>query len=58
MKLLVDYNTSINPIPGKLWNYVVGQGGAIMARTDFRLSKMTIRPVSGQNLLSNEYFDL
>ena len=33
-------------------------GGAIMARTDFRLSKMTKRPVSAQNLLSNEYFDL
>ena len=33
-------------------------GGAIMARTDFRLSKMTKSPVSAQNLLSNEYFDL
>ena len=33
-------------------------GGAIMARTEFRLSKMTKRPVSAQNMLSNEYLDL
>ena len=47
-----------NPIPTGLWNDVTNWGGAIMARTDFRLSKMTKRPVSAQNLLSNEYFDL
>ena len=46
-----------NPIPTGLWNDVTNWGGAIMARMDFRLSKMTKRPVSAQNLLSNEYFD-
>ena len=48
----------INPIPGGLWNYVVRRGGAIMARMDFRLSKVAKRPVSTQNLLSNRYFNL
>ena len=48
----------INPIPGGLWNYVVRRGGAIMARMDFRLSKVAKRPVSTQNLLSNIYFNL
>ena len=33
-------------------------GGAIMARTDFRLSKVAKRPVSTQNLLSNRYFNV
>ena len=54
LKLLI----LLNPIPTGLWNDVTNWGGAIMARTDFRLSKMTKRPVSAQNLLSNEYFDL
>ena len=35
-----------------------GGGGAIMARTDFRLSKVAKRPVSTQNFLSNKYFNL
>ena len=48
----------LNPIPTGLWNDVTNWGGGIMARTDFRLSKMTKRPVSAQNMLSNEYFDL
>ena len=52
------YQYSINPIPHGLWNDVNTWGGAIMARMDFRLSKMTKSPVSAQNMLSNEYFDL
>ena len=54
----LSYFSPVNPIPGKLWNYVVRQGGAIMARTDFRLSKVAKRPISTQNLLSNRYFNL
>ena len=52
-KLSYEIDANLNPIPGKLWNYVVRQGGAIMARTDFRLSKVAKRPISTQNLLSN-----
>ena len=49
---------NFNPIPPELWNDVITWGGAFCARTDFRLSKLTKRPPSTQNLLSNEYFDL
>ena len=48
----------LNPIPPELWNDVITWGGAFCARTDFRLSKLTKRPPSTQNFLSNEYFDL
>ena len=57
-QILMSTSPFFNPIPTGLWNDVTNWGGGIMARTDFRLSKMTKRPVSAQNLLSNEYFDL
>ena len=48
----------LNPILPELWNDVITWVGAIMARTDFRLSKVTKRPPSTQNLFPNKYFDL
>ena len=49
---------NFNHIPPELWNDVITWVGAIMARTDFRLSKVTKRPPSTQNLFPNKYFDL
>ena len=48
----------LNPIGGMLWNYVVGQGGAIMARVCKRRQKLPKRPSSTQNLISDKYYDL
>ena len=38
--------------------YVVTQGGAIMARIDFRPYKCTKLPLGAQNWFPNKYYDL
>ena len=44
-------------LPGSV-TYVVGQGGAIMARIDLRRHRFTQRPPTTLNLLPDRYFDL
>ena len=48
----------LNPILGRLWNYVVRQGGAIMARIDISRHKFIQMPPTTLNLGSDKYFDL
>ena len=44
-------------LPGS-GTYVIGRGGAIMARIDLRCHRFTQRPPTTLNLLPDKYFDL
>ena len=48
----------LNPIQNKLWNYIIEQEGAIMARISFWHPEAARRQIKVQKWLESNFFDL